>query len=344
MDRLPAGKNYALVLALMVIAIAFCILPATAVTITDDTGNVVSLDHAPVRIVSLSPANTEILAALGLADRIVGITDVCDFPPDIQNKTRIGGYASVSIEKVAAMQPDLILASDLTPEGTVRRLRDLGFPVAVVAPHSVDSLILDICMVGILTGAKEPAENLSNRLLDRLTTAYSSGSITHNPTVAHVIWHDPLYVSGNNTLQNAAIVRGGCRNVFADRDGWITVSLEEFLARDPEIIIVNGGDGMNWPGKDLIRETLMENPHYATLSAVKNNRVFVVDADIISRPSPRIVDAIERIARFVHPECYTEEIHLPVPVNPVATTPGFAAGGCVQVILLVSIFRWLWNK
>lgn len=342
MDLLPAGKNRAIVLVITAIAIAFCMLPATAVTITDDTGNVLSLDYTPVRIVSLSPANTEILAALGLADRTVGITDACNFPPEIRNKTRIGGYASVSIEKLAAMQPDLILASDLTPEGTVRRLRDLGFPVVVIAPHGIDRLIQDIRMVGALTGAEEPAENLSNRLLDRLVDACSCGSITQDPTVAHVIWHDPLYVSGNNTLQDAAIVRGGGRNVFADRDGWITISLEEFLARDPEIIIVNGGDGMNRPGKDLIRETLMGNPHYATLSAVKNNRVFVVDADIISRPSPRIVDAIEQIARFFHPECYPEEARPPVPVSPVATSPGFAAEGCVLVILLVSISRWLW--
>ncbi len=283
---------------IVLLLLAGCALPVSAATITDDAGTTVTLNTTPQRIVSLSPSNTEILAGLGLTGRIVGVTDVCDYPPEVENITRIGGYSAISIEKVAAARPDIVIASDKTPRETIRRLEELGLPVIVVAPKNVDHVIRDIRLVGKITGTENHAEELATTLtrrIDAATSAPDSGS----PTVAHVVYYKPLYISGNTTMQDDIITRAGGVNVFAGRSGWSTVSLEEFLLANPDIIIVSGGGGMDASERDVIREEFMTNPQYASLSAVRNNHVYALNADIISRPGPRVADAAEQVSGII---------------------------------------------
>ena len=328
-------KTNLAVMLLVAAALAFCILPVSAVSATDDSGTLIVLNTTPQRIVSLSPSNTEILAALGLADQIVGVTDVCDYPPEVKNKTRIGGYSAVSIENVAAARPDLVVASDITPKETVGRLRSLGLTVAVISPRNTDHMIRDLRMVGTLTGTERRAGELAANLSERVAAVRPCPSATGRPTVAHVVWHSPLYVSGNDTLQNDVITMTGGENAFAYLNGWGTVSLEEFLAKNPDIILVNGGGGMDSSQKDVILEAFMNNPQYSSLSAVKTKRVYAIDADIISRPAPRIVDAAEEVARLVHPECFTGSAAAPATTaTPPVMSPGF---GAVSAVLLISL-------
>jgi iron complex transport system substrate-binding protein len=325
-------------LLLLVTALALCILPASAVTVTDDAGTVITLNATPQRIVSLAPSNTEILASLGLLDRVVGVTDVCDYPPAVKNIMRIGGYSAISIEKVAAARPDLVVASDITPQETVDRLRELGLPVVLVAPRNTGHVVRDIRMVGILTGSESTAEDLAANLSARSAASAPPSSSAYNLTIAHVVWNDPLYISGNDTLQDDVIVHAGGTNVFADKEGWGTVSLEEFLMRNPDIIIVSGGGGMDNGTNDIILEDFMTSPQYASLSAVKNRHVYAVDANIISRAGPRIFDAEEQVAgivRAVHDESTTPQA---TPVPP-ARSPGFGAGSAVLLISLIMLVR-----
>lgn len=340
MKPVPAIPQYStLVLLFLVTALALCILPVSAVTVTDDSGTVVTINATPQRIVSLAPSNTEILFALGLEDRVVGVTDVCDYPPEVKNITRIGGYSSISIEKIAAARPDLVVASDITPQETVNRLRGLGLTIVVVSPRNIDDTLRDIRLVGTVTGTGTTADRLAGNLSDRLSASLPC-TITQRPTVAHVVWHDPLYVSGNDTLQNDLIVHAGGRNVFAEKSGWGTVSLEEFLMKNPDVIIVNGGHGMDSKTNDVILDTFMNTTQYASLSAVKNHRVYAVNADILSRPAPRIVDATEQVARLIHPECFTEAT-MTSTITPTTTvkSPGFCAESAVLLISLIILLR-----
>ena len=331
MNSLRLRKNTTPIILVMVLVLF--ILPASAISALDDSGMTISLDAPPSRIVSLAPSHTEILATLGLLDRVVGVTDVCNYPPEVNTITRIGGYSAISIEKVSAARPDLVVASDITPQATVDRLRNLGLTVMVISPRDIDDMMRDIRMVGAITGTKSKAEELAAHLSERLAAIdHCSQGLIH-PTVAHVVWHDPLYVSGNDTLQNDVILHAGGENVFSDRNGWSTVPLEEFLLKNPDIIIVSGGGGMDSSEKDVILEVFMTSPQYASLSAVKNHRVYAVDADIISRPAPRIVDATEQVARLLHPECFSDTAvpHEDTPAIPV-TTPGFCAGSCILIL------------
>jgi len=149
-----------------------------------------------------------------------------------------------------------------------------------------------------------------------------------------VVWYKPLYVSGSNTLQNDVITNAVGVNVFAERTGWNTVSLEEFLLTNPDIIIVSGGGGMDSSEKDVILEEFMTNPQYASLSAVKNHHVYAVNADTISRPGPRIADAAEEVGRII--SAVTEERAGQMSGDTDAgnaKTPGFSAGVAALAIL-----------
>lgn len=334
-NRMQIPRRIILPALLMTLAIG--IIPVPAITFTDDTGTTVTLNATPQRIVSLSPSNTEILAALGLLDRIVGVTDVCDYPPEVKNKTRTGGYSSISIEKVAAAKPDLVVASDLTPKETVSRLQETGLTVIVIAPKDVDHVIRDIRLVGDITGTGDRAGEVAANLTQRIASV-SAAPDTHHPTVAHVVWNKPLYVSGNRTMQNDIITRAGGTNVFTGRSGWGTVSLEEFLQTNPDIIIVSGGGGMDSSEKDVIFEDFMTSPQYASLSAVKNHHVYAVDADIISRPGPRLADAAEEVARImrtVEEERAASPVKVIVPDTP-AQSFGFASVAAVFGLLAVA--------
>jgi iron complex transport system substrate-binding protein len=340
MKPVPGIPQYsALVLLLLATALPFCIISVSAVTVTDDAGTSVTINATPQRIVSLAPSNTEILASLGLLERVVGVTDVCDYPPAVKNIPRIGGYSAISIEKVAAARPDLVLASDITSQETVSRLRYLGLTVVVVAPRNIDHVMRDIRLVGTLTGNDPAAEGLAANLSARSTAAAPASPASYNLTVAHVVWNDPLYVSGNDTLQDDVIVHTGGTNIFADREGWGTVPLEEFLIRNPDIIIVNGGGGMDNTTKDIILEDFMNSPQYASLSAVKNHHVYAVDSNIISRAGPRIFDAEEQVAgiiRAVHDESMASQAAAISTVK----SPGFCAAWTgLLICLLITIRR-----
>lgn len=321
-------------------ALACSIMPAAAITVTDDAGTVITLNSTPARIVSLAPSNTELLAALGLLDRMVGVTDVCNYPPEVNTIPRIGGYSAISSEKVAASRPDLVVASDITPQETINRLRQLGLPVVVVAPRDIEHMIADIRKLGNLTGTGPQADTLATTLSSRIAAAAPRSSSSYRPTVAHVVWHSPLYVSGNETLQNDVIVAAGGTNIFSDKSGWNTVSLEEFLMRNPDIIIVSGGDGMDTSGKDVILEAFMNNSQYASLTAVKNHHVYSVNADAISRAGPRIADAVEHVAaiiRIVNNE-QTASQTVSVPAT-AAKTYGFTAFAALAGFVILALVR-----
>lgn len=331
--RMIVPHHSCIAILIIVLSLAVCALPVSAASITDDAGTTVTLNVTPERIVSLSPSNTEILAALGLTDRIVGVTDVCDYPPEVKDIPRIGGYSAISIEKVAAARPDIVIASDKTSQETIRRFEELGLPVIVIAPKNVDHVIRDIRLVGKITGTENRAEELATSLIRRMEAAASAPDIT-SPTVVHVVYYKPLYISGNTTMQDDIITRAGGVNVFADRSGWSTVSLEEFLLANPDIIIVSGGGGMDASERDVIREEFMTNSQYASLSAVRNNRVYAIDADIISRPGPRVADAAEQVSGIiaaVRAERAAQQTAATGSATP--RTPGFSAAAVVLALI-----------
>ncbi|WP_342679885.1 helical backbone metal receptor [Methanofollis sp. UBA420] len=275
------------------------------VTLTDDFGERVVIAQEPRRIVSLAPANTEILFALGLGDRVVGVTDYCNYPAEAEDKPKVGGFSTVNIERVVAAKPDLVLAAYGNTEEVVNHLRDLGLTVVALNPDSMQGTLRDITLAGEATGRTAEAADLKKSMQTRIDAVTAAvGTTTERPSVMHAVWYDPIWVSGNATFQNELITLAGGKNAFSDVEGWQIVTLERFITTNPDIVLVNSGTGMGESGNNLIYRYFMDEPRFAKMKAIKDDKVYIVSSDIIDRGGPRIVDALEEVAADIHPELF----------------------------------------
>lgn len=307
------------------------------VTVTDDYGEVVTIRGIPQRIVSLAPSNTEILYALGLEDRIVGVTDYCNYPPETSGRPKVGGYSTVNIEKVLAADPDLIFAATGNTEDVVNRLRTLGMTVVTLNPQMVDDVLHDIELVGAATGQEEQAAACVRELQARIREVTDETKApAETMSVAHVVWYDPIWVSGNGTFQNEVITMAGGTNAFGSVEGWGIVGLEEFITTNPEYIFVSSGTGMADEGHDIVYDYFMNEPRMQRLDAVRHGHVYVIDADTVSRGSPRIVDALEEVAATLHPDLF--EAGVPA-ATPAVRSPGFCMIPPAFALLTVLLSR-----
>ena len=278
----------------------------SAVTITDDLGVTVTIENPPERIVSLSPANSEILFALGLDEKIVGVTEYCTYPEAALSKEKIGGFSTVNIEKVSVLNPDLIVAADGNSEETVAHLRELGFTVITINADTIDTTLDDILLLGKATGADDEAEALVSSMKEDLAEIAEKTSAEEKPTILHCMWTDPLWVSGSATFQDEMITAAGGINAAAAEEGWVALTMEKFLTMNPDIIVVDSGNGMGVGADDALRDFFLKDPRMQSLSAVQNERVYVVNADIIDRGGPRIVEGVEALAEIAHPDIFGE--------------------------------------
>ncbi len=275
----------------------------THVVVKDDFGYIVTVKKYPKRIVSLAPSNTEILFALGLEDRIVGVTDYCNYPPEVlklksEGKVKsIGGYSTVDVERVVRLKPDLVVASYGNGFGVIKALKDFGIPVICLNPKNVTDVIRDVELIGIVCGVKENATKLVNWMKSEITRIKAKEHMW-KPKIIHIVWNDPIWVSGRDTFVDDVIsIAGGINAV--NESGWVVISLEDLIRINPDIIIVNSGNGMSSKGKDIIYEWVISNSYLKRIKAVECGNVYVIDADLICRPSYRVIYAIEKISTII---------------------------------------------
>ena len=276
------------------------------VTITDDLGVTVTIDKYPERIVSLSPANTEILFALGLGDRIVGVTEYCTYPEAALSKDKIGGFSTINTEKIAVLNPDLLVAADGNSEETIAHLRELGYTIITVNADTIDTTLADIRLIGKVAGVDAAAEELVSSMQADLAEIAEKTKGAEKPTILHCMWTDPLWVSGSGTFQDEMISAAGGVNAAAAEGGWVALTMEKFLTMNPDIIVVDSGDGMGVGTDDALKNFFLKDSRMQSLSAVQNERVYVVNADIIDRGGPRIVEGVEALAEIAHPDIFGE--------------------------------------
>ncbi|MGC9435811.1 MAG: ABC transporter substrate-binding protein [Methanomicrobiales archaeon] len=308
------------------------------VTVVDDMGREVTIHGCPERIVSLAPSNTELLFALGLGNRTVGVTDQSDYPEEALQIPSVGGYTTISIERVVARRPDLVLAARGNTLDVLERLESFDFPVLVIDPETIDDILDDIHLIGRATGTECLAEELSDDLASRIDAVTERvADRNETPTVAHVVWHDPIWVSGNHTFQDEVIRMAGGRNAFPDIDGWQIVSLEEFVSADPDYILVSSGTGMGEAGCDAVYNYIFTEPRLARLDAVENHRVVLIDADTISRAGPRIVDALEEVAAAVNPDLFNWSAGT---YSPAEQSPHSTMVSLLAIVCIALFFAW----
>lgn len=267
------------------------------VTVTDDAGREVTIEAEPARIVSLAPANTEILYGLGLLDRVVGVTTYDDYPAEVADIEKIGDFVSPNLEAIAALQPDLVLATTGVQADVIERIEGTGAVVIAVDPQTLEALYAAIEMVGAATGAVAEAVELTESM--RVQIEDIAERVETAPVRCFIeIAQDPLFTAGGGTLLDDLIAHAGGENVVTQA-GYVGYSLEQLLTDDPAVYLATKGS-MSDPAD------LKKRPGYDALSAVRDSRVAVLDDNLVSRPGPRIVEGIRQIAEALHPDAFQE--------------------------------------
>ncbi len=210
----------------------------------------------------------------------------------------------MNIERVLALKPDLVVASYGNGLETIETMRSLGLNVIAFDPKNVTDVMRMILILGRVTGHYNESLKLVKDMAAKLEYVAKKVKGERRVRVAHVLWHDPIWVSGKNTFIDEVIKIAGGENVF-EFDGWRIVSIEDLISANPEVILVNSGTGMGGVGRNVIYEWLMNDERLRSIDAVKNGRVFVVNADIVSRPSYRLAEAAEIIAKLLHPDAFS---------------------------------------
>ena len=250
------------------------------------------------RIISTSPSNTEILFALGLEDKVIGVTTYCNYPEEAEEKEKIGGVSTVDIELIINSTPDLVLASSMMKDEDIKKLEGTGIEVVVIDPENIDEILENIELIGNLTGKEKEALNIAENLEKRINKVKENAeNLKKKPKVMYVVWHEPLMSAGRKTFANDLIEIAGGENIYSDTEvQYPTISLESVIDRNPDIIITSMGHG---DAKNLTYEYIMNEPRLKNVNAVKNGRVYGIDTDLTGRPGPRIIDGLERFAEWI---------------------------------------------
>ncbi|HON59897.1 MAG TPA: cobalamin-binding protein, partial [Smithella sp.] len=235
---------------------------------------------------------------LGLGNQIVGVTTFCNWPRDALKKPRVGGFTNPSVEKIVSLNPDLIVATaDGNRKDVVLQLQRLGLSVYVVNPSGAEKILRSIERLGAVTGRREAARQLSGRLRGRLDAIRTRAAGEKKPRVFFQIGLEPLITAGGGTLIDEAIALAGGVNVAGkDAARYPRYSAEGVMARAPDVILFA-------PMAQDREFTAVKNfwKRFPEIPAVKNNRIYPVPTDLISRASPRLFDAIEEMSRILHP-------------------------------------------
>ncbi len=268
----------------------------------DEWGNIFKFTAAPKRIISCMPSITETLFALDLDSEIVGVTENCDYPEAAKSKEKVG-RDRMNLEKIVSLAPDLIVMYGPAQGPDIKKFRSLGLPVFVVDPETVWSVLTTIDVLGEATNRVHAAYGLNEKLKRKLNWAASrvSGSKKARPRVFVEINHRPLITAAKGTFVNDVIEKAGGVNIAKSASGkYPEYSFEKLLAADPDAIII--------PKQNISNEDqIMKDGRWLKLKAVRNGRVLFIDADLLTRPGPRVGVAVEQIAEFLYQWTATDE-------------------------------------
>ena len=272
--------------------------------VTDEVGRTVRVPQPVNRIVSLAPSLTETVYALGLQDRLVGDTDYCDYPPDAQKKTKVGGGISPSLEVIASLHPDLVLVTkSFNRLETVHSLDNLGISSYATDPHTIEEIIASSKKLSDVLGVPEAGVAVAADMQRHLGDLQKRLGALPPKRVLFVVWHQPLTSVGKHTFIADTLRLAGAVSIVDAEQDWPQVSLEEVARLQPDFLVFSASHS------DAVSPTvdaLAALPGWNIVEAVSNRRIAVI-SEAVNRPAPRIVSAIEDLARQLHPDAFMEK-------------------------------------
>ncbi len=283
----------------LIIFLGTSISYSTTQKFKDEVGREVTFPFPPKRIVSLAPNITEILFSLGLDEEIVGVSIHCNFPEKAKTKVRVGSYISLDFEKITSLKPDLIIATGAgNTREMVDRLEKLGFQTYAIYPKNFNDILKSIGHIGEVVNREKEARGIIEGLRKRSQRVIELTKGLSRPKVFIQIGDAPIVTVGKGSFADDLIRLAGGENIAGkEKEVYPRFGMEEILKRSPEVIVISS---MNPKGD--YQKILEEWNRWKTIPAVKNGRIHLIDSDLLDRPSPRIIDGLEELARVLHPE------------------------------------------
>lgn len=269
-------------------------------TVKDATGEEFTFDKAPERIVSVSPAETESLFALGLDQEIVGVSDYDDYPQAATTKPKMGGITKPNEEAIIAANPDIVFTGISMKEDVVKKFRDLGISIFKVDPKSYDDVISNIELYGQITDRQQEAKDIVDNMKKVREDVQAAVKDAAEKKKVYVEF-SPGWTVGKGEFMNELIEIAGAENIAATETGWININEENIIKSNPDVILYSAGlidTETNKPLEELIKN----RQGWDQITAVKDNHVIGVDSNLISRPGPRVADGLKEVAKAIYPD------------------------------------------
>lgn len=279
--------------------------------IKDALERIVSIKSEPNRIVSCTPSITEMLFALGLSDRIVGVDQFSNHPKellDLINAGKIktvGGVTTLSPERVAALKPDLVLIDASLQKKFLSTLEGFGLTVVALESRSLSDVLNNVKLIAKITSKFKEGEATISKIESIIREVQFKLSNVNKQKVVFLVWPNPMWATGNGTYLHELISIASGENVFSDKSGWIVVSPEQIVAANPDVLIMSSMS-LPRPPDELINY-LKGLPGFDQINAIKNNRIYILNgsaANALERPGPRVADAVLILANILHPNIF----------------------------------------
>lgn len=278
--------------------------PAARISVVDDLGTTVVIEGAPRRTVMLSPGAVEIMFAMGAGDMVVGVSEYCDYPPEVRDLPKVGDFLNPNLEAIVAAKPDIIITTGGVQRELVLRLRRVGVPNVMLYPHSVEEMLRGVAVLGAVFRREEAAARLARDLRERIAgVARRVEEIPEaaRPKVYFEMSGEPLMAIGGRGYVADLISRAGGVNIMGDSaQEYPRISAEHVIRENPDVIILSS---YGMASAAVPAEIVGRRPGWENLSAVKSRRVHAdLDMDLFMRPGPRLVDGLEEMFRRFHPK------------------------------------------
>jgi iron complex transport system substrate-binding protein len=291
-------KKLSIIFIILILASSIISFSSTLpISIKDDLGREITIKEYPKRIISLAPSSTEILFEIGAGDRLIGVTDYCNYPKEALTKEKVGGFSNPNIEKIISLKPDLIVLYKSFPKEVFNQL-EKSLPntsFIVLDPKTYEDVMKNIILLGKAVGKENEARKVYNNMLNGwLEIQKKVTSIKKSPKVLFLIWNDPFISVSPSTFLGDLLKKLKAKNIVENNEPeYPVLSLEYIVSKNPDIIIIGEMSGIS-------KDSIINHPILKNTNAVKNNKVFTVNDDLVFRPGPRLVEGLKALYKILY--------------------------------------------
>ncbi|WP_102272874.1 ABC transporter substrate-binding protein [Cytobacillus massiliigabonensis] len=273
-------------------------------TVKDATGLELTFEKAPERIVSTSPSETEILFALGLGDKVYGVSDFDDYPKEALTKPKVGGVTKPNEEAIIAANPDLVIGGISMKDDIVEKFRGLDLPLYKTEPKKIEDILNNIIQIGVITDTQQKAEELVAKMKEDINAVTEAAATIKEEDKKKVyIEFSPGWTVGKGEFMDELITMAGGINIASDMEGWNAINEEKIIQDNPDVILYTAGTVDDKSGKPL-EELITSRNGWEKITAIKDGNLTGIEGNIMSRPGPRITDALNQIAQAIYPDLF----------------------------------------